>query len=224
MAIAFDCYPFRPLEFAATIAPYVTDLYTRQDGYTRLRSAALTLFDSDSNVRRLASEYGGWDRPTLTIELTEENPAFCLILFLYAHFFTINEPSVWQYVSLSTMSYITQIAGWSQGDSHVLTHGKRSFKDFAQRWLYEAKNDHPLIIPDFWNHFHPECMYGHLGWLDESDILSLLQKLSELEVQLTKLDFGTNDPQALTAKFLQVQNVLVAATQHNYCLCFIQSA
>ena len=70
MAISYDCYPFKPDEFAAAIAPYVSKLAEGQQGLAMLRTGAIALFDSDSNVRKLASEYGGWDRQALT---TEEN-------------------------------------------------------------------------------------------------------------------------------------------------------
>ena len=181
MTIAYDYYPFIPRDFAATIALYLDDLRSGRDGYFRLRSAALALFDTNDNVKQFASDYGGWDRNTITTELTENDPTFWLLLFLYEHFSQFKGNLTWQSASFPTVSYIAHIAGWSQEERDVLTQGKRSFKDFAQQWLSKEEIDYLNHIPDFWDHFHPACMYGHVGWLDVSDIQNLLEKLSELE-------------------------------------------
>jgi hypothetical protein len=200
MTIAYDCYPFIPQDFAASIAPYVYDLDSAPDGYARLRSAALALFDRDENVRRLASNYGGWDRASLTVE-TGETPAFWLILFLYAHFSQLS-----QSMGFSNMSYASYIADWSQEDNHVLANGKHSFEDFARQYLYQSETSRETL-PEFWKSFRPQCMMGHLGWLDVPDIQNLLDKLSQLDFEVVRL-----------------QHIFQGAIQNNYCLCIIQSA
>ena len=224
MTIAHDCYPFLPDKFAATVSPYVEALKHGPDGYSKLRSAALTLFDNDSNVRRLVSDYGGWNKRTLEAEPPETTPGFWLMLFLYAHFFTVTQKEPSLNVPLSTVAWVARLAGWSKDDVATLNQGKHSFKDFARQWLFEELGDNPQSIPDFWNHFHPESTLGHLGWLNVADIRNLLKAMSALEPTIANMNLGDSDPNKILRHFACVKNVFQGAVENDYCLCVVTSA
>jgi len=224
MAIFHEAYLFKPKEFVTAVMPYMDRLYTNQEGYGFLRANAIRVYDSNPWVRKLAGEYGGWDRNAIVTEMSANQPesrediTFWVVLFLYNHLLETETPlglgSNWR-----LMEEIVKKLGWSPGEQSLVIKG-HNFKDLAQSWLNEQGKSFSCSREhlNYWSYFHPFSTGGQAGWIDLNDVQILIDKLSEDQPRLPGLQMHQNDREdreSIKEVFQSAMDMLAAAQKEN---------
>jgi len=189
MTIFHKAYLFKPSEFGQLVRPYMDDLEESSNGYDRVRSEGISLYDTSAGVKKLADEYGGWDRYGIVKDIPEHEPrdpddiAFWFILLLYGSLAQAGKQlglgNSWQRLDKMLVAL-----GWDVHRRDLLING-HDFSLFARKWLagpgYPEEQDKALLV---WSHMNWTFQSGGVGWLGLDDIVALLRKLSEDERRL----------------------------------------
>jgi hypothetical protein len=222
--VAFhDAYLISLEALTSRLAPYLEKLQA-DEGYDQLRSDAIQLYESNSYIRDLLSDYGGWDKNSIFTQIPEKSPydqedvAFWLVILLYSELKTglhqLGLGSAFQLIQ-QTLSQL----GWVSGEIELLVKG-RSFKDFAQVWLHrEAK------FSDYLNYIRPSSTSAWAGWIDHTEIDYLLDKLDEDEHKLLLLTESATETDSITIgrAYQSAIDMLISAKQNKADLCLIIS-
>jgi hypothetical protein len=219
MAIYHDSYLFEPEKFAADLAPFLEDLERAPDAYGRLRAQAIAAFDESDVVRRLADNYGGWDRATIVEELLAEDPegpadvAFWLVLMLYNHL-KIPPDHIGLRSDWRLMAEITKTLDWSDVETELLITGRsfRALFDFVE--LTEMQKE--LL-----DHLQPSSTAARAGWLHSTDVSALLESLQHDKPRFDELDVAQDA--AANAVYAVALEMLQTAQDQGYGLCLIRS-
>lgn len=223
MTAFHDAYLLNLEMFASKIAPYLGEL--RMDrGYEQLRLDAIRLYENNSHIRHLLSDYGGWDRNSILTQIPDSSPydqedvAFWLIILLYSELRTGQHQMGFGSDRKLAQDTLTRL-GWLDNEVELLIKG-RSFKDFAQVWFPGE-----VGIAGYWDHARPSSTAAWAGWLDRTEVERLLTKLNEDEQKLLKLtgEIAEADPKAVDRVYGSAKDMLFSATRSNCGLCLIIS-
>jgi hypothetical protein len=232
MSIFHDAYLFKPEEFVAAVRPYVDRLQASREGYSFLRSAAISIYDNNPWVRKLAGEYGGWDRNAIVTEIPADQPespediAFWVVIFLYHHLFEAGMPlglgNNWHIIEK-----IVSMLGWNDCEKNLLIKG-HNFKELAQEQLCggDKSFDSSDESLSYWSSIHPFSTGGHAGWIDLNDVQRLTNELSKGQSQLPSLKMHENNKPDIESmqEVYQLATKMLATAQKEGCgLCLIMS-
>jgi hypothetical protein len=223
MAIFHDAYLFSASLFASKVEPYLNELQVKE-GYEHLRAGAMRLYEDNSDIQNLLSEYGGWDEKSIRSQIPasspydEEDTAFWLTVFLYSEFKT--EPHQLGVGSgIKHLQLTLKTLGWLDTEISMLIKGN-SFNDFAQTWFGQKIGD-----LNVWKYIRPRSTAAGAGWLSHRDVEHLLLKLNDDKQKLLSLTEGVAEIDSAAAKsaYQSAKAMLVAAQQYNSDLCLIIS-
>lgn len=234
MALVQDCFLFNPDELAATWVPHMENIQKNLLVYAALRSSAISLYDSDPQVRELAANYGGWDRASILSDLPAQQPscpediAFWFVILLYKHLWQpegrrLGLGSYWR-----VMDAITTALGWNTVDRELLIGG-HSFKELVQTWLYQGSipSGSSATHVKCLDHLHPSSTGGSMGWMDHHEAETLLVKLNRDRSGITPVYLPPTDIQANTelvaSVYQSATDMLTAAMEEHRSLCLITS-
>jgi hypothetical protein len=222
MAIFHDAYVFSLDAFTSHIKPRVEKLQSPQE-YHQLRSDALQLFESNTNVRHLLSEYGGWDKNSIQHEIAHSlsnklDTAFWLVMLLYGEL----KPSPHILGLGSKMELLQGLLRqlkWTDEEITLLVQGN-SFEIFAQEHLYNGS-----AVPEFWKSIRPNSTSAQAGWIAWNDIENLARKLQKNQQEVLKLTAGLTEQEAIEIRsaLQSALDMLSAAKNYNSDLCLIIS-
>jgi hypothetical protein len=222
MAIHHDAYLFQPADLADMLSHYIDDLSKSQEAFTRLQSEVLRLFDENPKVREIAGDYGAWDKQGVAESASEDlihnsqAIGFLLIFLIYA---SVQGPRP-HFLGLRGESHLLRQVlvdlGWDAYESKIAVYG-HDFHHFADKWLYKAKP-----IPPYWQHIDPNSTGGRAGWLDNSDVQFLLDKLVQNEDQI--LNFKQDaDKKIIERLYRLAKEMYTQATANNTGLFMVVS-
>jgi len=214
VAVSHDAYVFEPDRFSSAIAPYLRERRRDPDAYRRLREEGLRIFERNAEVRRLASEYGGWDLDAITDQIPAEAPedledeTFWIVLLLYDSFRAAERPlglgERWRLPGGATPR------GLDESDWRLLVRG-RGFTELP------VGKDVDVDV-DVLRAVRPGSTASGAGWLDPSDIRPLLDRI---ERAIGRLDgAGESDDRAVLAS---AAAMLEAARDEERGLCVVMS-
>jgi len=206
MTIAHEAFLFDPDRFAADLVTLLRDFHQAGESVEFLRTLALQMFDASKAARYVASQFGGWDRWTLSSELsgssatsTEVARLWCL-LFLYTHLeistLGVNLGLIGEWEALQRL---LQVAGWPERESKLLVRG-RNFGELAGTSLQGAGLPVELVHAqvELWRHLKPDAIGGVLGWLDNDDVSRFSIELADLSATLPAVEsHGPNATEAI---------------------------
>lgn len=233
MSMVHDAYLFRPEEFAREVLSNWQVSVTGPDRYKKLRAHTLELHHTLPHVRVLCSEYGGWDRTALTLQLPAEQPrgpedvAFWFVLLLYGHLANPAPHELGFGDHTDLIGKVIGALGWSNERRSLLMNG-RTFKQLIESSMLETGERATGLEADLecWDHFRPPATSAKAGWLGAIDVIELLDdvarirpKLSDIEVQHS----SNLDPDSTNVAFKAITKVLATAKEANSGLCVIVS-
>jgi hypothetical protein len=184
----------------------------------------MRLYEDNSDIQNLLSEYGGWDEKSIRSQIPasspydEEDTAFWLTVFLYSEFKT--EPHQLGVGSgIKHLQLTLKTLGWLDTEISMLIKGN-SFNDFAQTWFGQKIGD-----LNVWKYIRPRSTAAGAGWLSHRDVEHLLLKLNDDKQKLLSLTEGVAEIDSAAAKsaYQSAKAMLVAAQQYNSDLCLIIS-
>lgn len=185
MGIFHEAYLFNYDDFLKSISPYLIALKKGEEGYMFLRSATIEVYDNNPVVRSLAKEYGGWDRNTITAQISPsytqepEDIAFWVILLLYSFCQNKKPHSLGLGNSWRLMQNILKELKWHAEDISLVIKGKK----IKYLFMGEMSANKENINKDaaFLDYVNPFSQNGQLGWLSlqESQVFSEMLKIAE---------------------------------------------
>lgn len=190
MAVIHNAYPFNPDSFIEVILKFLEKLDANSDGYRKLRSHAISLYENSSVVRLLASNYGGWTRDAIENQIAKDNPQeiydvlFWFSIILYSLLQVNDYPEFGLGEQYDFLEDDLSSFGWGHDDNKMLLYG-RSFDQLLKipsNQFLESLDK----LDNFWNFFSPYTTSGKSGWMNTHDVKRLLRKLKEDESK--KLD------------------------------------
>lgn len=212
MAVYHDAHLFDIARFSSRIARYLRDRGRAADAYRRLRAEALRAFEENPEVRRLASDYGGWDLEAIGLQVPAgapediEDEAFWMVLLLYDSFRpgerALGLGENWRLPGGATPR------GIDESDWQLLVRGR----DFAELPIKED------IDPDVLRSIRPGATASRAGWLDLPDIRRLLQSVESVTERLDGNDDSHDRPALSSAAAM-----LEAARNEAWALCLVTS-
>lgn len=229
MGIFHDAYLFQPENFAKAVMPYVDALKKSEKGYSLIRNAAISLYDSNSQVRLLTEQYGGWDKNVIVSQVSlyySQDPkdiAFWFVFFLYSH--CLGKPHAlglgnnWRF-----FAHTLRTLGWNEVDIRILTEGNK-FVDLAPQPLSQnGENSNGVMGMEYWKHINPFSQNGQAGWISFQEVQKLFEKVKDDKERLNDIvKITQGDHQLLQRAFHAAFEMLMAA-EKSYCgLCIIIS-
>lgn len=232
MSVVHEYYRFSPDCFVDAMACDSERLHSDPvSGFVALREKAFRAYDSSSWVRKLAAEYGAYDRRELESELMQSesvNAAAALLILLYDALKPVLPDRAHVGSSFFTsLGRSLDAIGWSRPELDMVGWG-RGFDDLIRRWCRDRSipAGAQLAISDIWARINPITICGSAGWLDHADCIGLNNKLSELDpgaiLSQTK-DIPLQGRDYLKASIDVLKGAFQCASENGFSLCIIVS-
>ena len=186
MAIWHDAYLFDPLACAHVLSTHTSSETGKTASYTKLRDAALEAYETSPMVRRLASEYGSWDREGLTTQLLTDfegdlhDAAFWLTLLVYGGLRN-DVPPLGLGDGWKILEDLLASCSWDQAEINLLTQGRAFDQLFDEVGITTKTRNARNIL----NYIRPSSQNGSMGWIDLPNAVTLGNRL-ELEQKRIK--------------------------------------
>jgi hypothetical protein len=229
MSIYHDIYLFEPKRFVSTIKPYLASLTKGSEGYYPLKSHVEALLDDNTHVKKLASEYGGWDKDSVLATISPTNPYSsedlgCLITFLlYEQLIQLPSRHLGLGHNFASMERILGHLNWGKDNINWLVMGK-SFREFAKSWSLEESNVATSERKtSYWDFISPNSTLGHIGWIAADNISTFLDQLISDEPKLDNLLYLKEAHVDTKRVYSLAKEMLRVAKEANSDLCIIIS-